>query len=270
MNKTNSLPQLSLFVAIAVLVSFLLIAPSFVQAIEILFEDNFRGGKLDGSGKWHVALGKWSIQGGELRNTSADKSLIMVADDHWDPEWVDYWCYAKIVMGAGAEPAIFWRFHSDGSQGGNFSPAGSLPKRMQESGRRHVIYWWFKKGGGAVVQRDIRTIIKPFEITETKTSLNAGKEYYIKIENGAKLYKLYLSDNAAGVASGNFGEPIVDLEALGKKDVNIKGQGRIGFGTVNGKITVDDVFVTTPEGNPFSVESKGKLATVWGELKAGQ
>lgn len=268
MHKTNSLPKLSLLVTIGVLASFLLIAPSFVQAIEILFEDNFKGGKLDGSGKWHVALGKWTIQAGELRNTSADKSLIMVTDAHWDPEWVDYWFYAKISIGAGSVPAIFWRFHSDGSQGGNFSPAGSLPKRMQESGRRHVIYWLFEKGGGAVVQRDIRTIIKPFEITETRTKINAGTDYYIKIENAAKLYKLYLSDQAGAVAAGNYGDPIVDLEALGKKDININGQGRIGFGTVDGKIVVDDVFVTTPEGNPFSVEARGKLATVWGELKA--
>ena len=269
MYKTNSLPKLSLFVAIAVLASFSLIVPSSVQAIEILFEDNFKGGKLDGSGKWHVALGKWTIQGGELRNTSADKSLIMVADKHWDPEWVDYWFYAKISVTGGSEPAIFWRFHSDGSQGGNFSPAGSLPKRMQESGRRHVIYWLFNKDG-AVVQRDIRTIIKPFEITQTKTRVNAGTDYYVKIENAAKLYKLYLSDQPGAVAAGNYGEAIVDLEALGKKDLNIGGEGRIGFGTVNGKIVVDDVFVTTPEGNPFSVEAKGKLATVWGGLKAGQ
>ena len=271
MYKTNSLPKLYLLAAIAVLAIFSLIAPSFVQAVEILFEDNFRGGKLDGSGKWHVALGKWAIQGGELKNTSGDKSLIMVTDDHWDPEWVDYWFYAKVSPAGNSQPAIFWRFHSDGSQGGNFSPAGDLPKRMQESGRRHVIYWWFnKEGGGAVVQRDIRTIVKAYGITETKTELNGGKEYYLKIENAAKIYKLYVTDKAGAVAAGNFGDPIVDLEALGKKDLNIKGQGRIGFGTVDGKITVDDVFVTTPEGNPFSVEAKGKLATVWGELKARQ
>ena len=193
----------------------------------------------------------------------------MVTDAHWDPEWVDYWLYAKVSTSAGSEPAIFWRFHSDGSQGGNFSPAGSLPKLMQESGRRHVIYWLFNKNG-AVVQRDIRTIIKAFEITETKTKFNAGTDYYVKIENAAKIYKLYLTENAGAVAAGNFGDPIVDLEALGKKDLNIKGEGRIGFGTVNGKIVVDDVFVTTPEGNPFSVEARGKLPTVWGELKAGQ
>lgn len=266
MYKTNSLSKLSLFVAIAVLVSFSLIVPSFVQAIEILFEDNFRGGKLDGSGKWHVALGKWTIQGGELRNTSGDKSLIIVTDDHWDPEWVDYWFYAKIRTTGGSEPAIFWRFHSDGSQGGNFSPAGSLPKKMQESGRRHVIYWWFNQDG-AVVQRDVRTIIKAFDITKTKTKMGGGTDYYLKIENSAKYYALYLTDNPGAVAAGNYGEAIVDLEAIGKKDVNIQGEGRIGFGTVNGKITVDDVFVTTPEGNPFSVEAKGKLAAVWGELK---
>ena len=269
MYKTNSLPKLSLFVAIAVLASFLLIVPSFVQAIEILFQDDFKTGKLDGSGKWHVALGKWSIQGGELKNTSADKSLIMVTDAHWDPEWNDYWFYAKIISAGNSQPAIFWRFHSDGSQGGNFSPAGNLPKRMQDSGRRIVMYWWFNKpNGGAVVQRDIRTIVKPFAETETKTKLNGGTEYYLKIENAPKTYKLYLTDEAGGVLAGNFGDPIVDLEAIGKKDINSSGQGRIGFGTVDGKITVDDVFVTTPEGNPFSVEARGKLATVWGELKA--
>ena len=271
MHKTNSLLKPSLFVIIAVVASFLFIAPSFVQAIEILFEDNFKGGKLDGGGKWHVSLGKWTIQGGELKNTSADKSLIMVADAHWDPEWVDYWFYAKIIPAGNTQPAIFWRFHSDGSQGGNFSPAGELTKQMNASGRRHVIYWWFNKpDGGSVVQRDIRTIVKPFVETETKTSLNGGKEYYIKIENSAKLYTLYLTEKAGAVAAGNYGEPIVDLEALGKKDINIGGEGRIGFGTIDGKITVDDVFVTTPEGNPFSVEARGKLATVWGELKAGQ
>ena len=269
MHKTNSLCKLYLFAAIAVFTSFSLIAPSFVQAVEILFEDNFKGGKLDGSGKWHVALGKWTIQGGELKNTSDDTSLIMVTDDHWDPEWNDYWFYAKIVPAGNSQPAIFWRFHSDGSQGGNFSPAGDLPRQMQNSGRRHVIYWWFNKpDGGTVVQRDIRTIVKPYEITETKTRLNGGTEYYIKIENGPKTYTLYLTENAGSVAAGNYGEPIVDLEALGKKDINIKGEGRIAFGTVDGKITVDDVFVTAPEGNPFSVEAKGKLATVWGELKS--
>lgn len=271
MHKTNSLPKLSLFVAIAVLASFLLITPNFVQAIEILFEDGFKGGKLDGSGKWHVSLGKWTIQGGELKNTSADKSLIMVADAHWDPEWVEYWFYAKVTPAGNSQPAIFWRFHSDGSQGGNFSPAGDLPRQMQNSGRRHVIYWWFNKpDGGSVVQRDIRTIVKPFVETETKTSLNGGTEYYLKIENSAKTYTLYLTDKAGAVLAGNYGEPIVDLEALGKKDINIKGEGRIAFGTIDGKITVDDVFVTTPEGNPYSVEARGKLATVWGELKIGQ
>ena len=269
MHKTNSLCKLYLFAAIAVFTSFSLIAPNFVQAVEILFEDNFKGGKLDGSGKWHVALGKWTIQGGELKNTSDDKSLIMVTDDHWDAAWNDYWFYAKIVPAGKSQPAIFWRFHSDGSQGGNFSPAGDLPKQMQDSGRRHVIYWWFNKpDGGTVVQRDIRTIVKPYEITETKTKLNGGTEYYLKIENGPKTYTLYLTENAGSVAAGNYGEPIVDLEALGKKDINIKGEGRIAFGTVDGKITVDDVFVTTPEGNPFSVEAKGKLATVWGDLKS--
>ena len=50
------------------------------------------------------------------------------------------------------------------------------------------------------------------------------------------IYKLYLTDQPGAVAAGNFGEPIVDLEALGKKDLNIKGEGRIGFGTVDGKI----------------------------------
>ncbi len=269
MHKTNNLPKLYLFVAIAVLTSFSLITPSFVHAIEILFEDSFKGGKLDGSGKWHVALGKWAIQGGELVNTSGDKSLIMVTDAHWDPEWNDYWFYAKITPAGNSQPAIFWRFHSDGSQGGNFSPAGDLPKRMQDSGRRIVIYWWLNKpDGGAVVQRDIRTIVKPFEETETKTKLNGGTDYYLKIENAPNTYTIYLTENAGSVLAGNYGEPIVDLEALGKKDINSKGQGRIAFGTIDGKIRVDDVFVTTPGGNPFSVEARGKLATVWGELKA--
>ena len=271
MYKTNSLLKPSLLVAIAVLASFSFIAPSFVQAVEILFEDDFKGGRLDGTGKWHVTLGKWAIQGGVLKNTSADKSLIMVADDHWDPKWAEYWFYAKIIPTGKSQPTILWRFHSDGSQGGNFSPAGDLPKQMLKSGRRHVIYWWFNKpGGGAVVQRDIRTIVKPFEETETKTTLNGGKEYYLKIENAAKTYTLYLTENPGAVAAGNYGEPIVDLEALGKKDINNNGEGRIGFGTVEGKIVVDDVFLTAPGGNPFSVEAKGKLATVWGELKAGQ
>ena len=52
------------------------------------------------------------------------------------------------------------------------------------------------------------------------------------------------------------------------KDINIQGRGRIGFGSVDSRFKVDDVYVAEPDTNPFSVEAHGKLAITWGMLKS--
>ena len=255
------------FVAIVVLASLPFIVPNSVQAQNILFEDNFeKRAPLDGTGKWHVARGKWVLQRGRLVSQGRGKSLILVTDKHWDEAWRDYWFYSTINFN-GLSPLIFWRFHSDGSQGGEFTPAGDLPKRMAASGRRHVIYWWFnKEGSRSVVQRDVRTIVKEFEKTKTRTLLNGGTDYWVKIENQQKSYTLYLTENGAAAASGDYGAPIVDFT----KDANNQGEGRIGFGTINATIQVDNVFVTQPGINPLAVEAQGKLAATWGMLKSNR
>ena len=264
MYRTNSSPIQFLFVAIAVLASVSLIAPGLTQAGEILFEDDFRGGKVDGTGKWHTALGKWVIQGGSLSKQGADKGLILVTDDHWDDAWTDYWFFSTVTLTGGQELGVFWRFFTKGQQGGQFSNPGNLPKRLQGNESRHVIYWALNRAGkGSIVQRDIKTVSQPFAKTETKTKLKSGQDYWVKVENHPKGYRLYLTDNGAQAKSGEFGDAIVDV-----KDINIQGRGRIGFGSVDSRFKVDDVYVVEPDTNPFSVESRGKLATTWGMLKS--
>lgn len=264
MCKTNNSPIQFLFVAIAVLATVTLIAPSVTQAGAILFEDDFRGGKVDGSGKWHTALGKWAIQGGALVKQGADKGLILVTDDHWDDAWADYWFFSTITLTGGQELGIFWRFFTKGEQGGQFSNPGKLPKRLQGNESRHVIYWALnREGKGSIVQRDIKTVSQPFAKTETKTKLKSNQEYWVKIENHPKGYRLYLTDNGALAKSGEYGAAVVDV-----KDINIQGRGRIGFGAVDSRFKVDDVYVVEPDTNPFSVEAQGKLATTWGMLKS--
>ena len=71
-------------------------------------------------------------------------------------------------------------------RGVTFLPPAVCPNRCKRVGRRHVIYWWFNQGG-AVVQRDVRTIIKPFEITETKTKIGAGEDYYVQSRKFGKV-----------------------------------------------------------------------------------
>ncbi|MYE88555.1 hypothetical protein F4X33_06125, partial [Candidatus Poribacteria bacterium] len=120
-----------------------------------------------------------------------------------------------------------------------------------------------KDGNRSVVMRHIRHIVKEFEKTETKTKADRGEEYWIKIENHPAGYRVFLTDNGAAAASGNYGPALFDV-----KDFNIKGEGRIGFGTQEAAIEVDNVFVTEPEKNPFAVEAQGKLTTTWGLLKS--
>ena len=263
MYRTNNSPIQILFVAIAVLASVALIVPSLAQAGEILFQDNFRAGKVDGTGKWHTALGKFAIQGGALQKQGG-KGLILVTDDHWDDAWTDYWFFSTITPIGGKEVGVFWRFFSKGEQGGEFNELGKLPKRLQDNESRVVVYWALNRDGKlSVVQRDVKTVSQPFLKTETRTKLKINQAYWIKIENHPKGYRLFLSDNGALAKSGDYGAPVVDV-----KDITIGGRGRIGFGSVDSRFEVDDVYVVEPDTNPFSVEAQGKLATTWGMLKS--
>ena len=249
--------------AVITIVASVLILPSLTQAQKILFEDNFDKSKdkLNGTGKWHAVSGAWIIKNGKLvQNQRNGKNLILVSDSHWDEEWKDYWFYSTIHLAAGESPLLVWRFHSD--EGAGFAGKEALPPRMQQSLRRHVIYWALnREGKRSVVHRHIRHITKEFEKTETKTKLDRGVDYWIKIENHPKGYRFFLTDNGAAAALGNYGPALVDV-----KDVNMQGEGRIGFGTQEAIIEVDNVFVTEPEKNPFAVEAQGKLATTWGRL----
>ena len=253
-----------ILVVMSILAS-ILILPSLARAQKILFEDTFDKSKdkLNGTGKWHTASGSWVIKDGRLvQNQRNGKNLILVSDGHWNEEWNDYWFYSTVKLAAGASPLIIWRFHSD--EGAGFAAKDALPPRMQKSLRRHVIYWELnKEGKRSVVVRHIRHIVKEFEKTETKTKLDKGVDYWIKIENHQKGYRFFLTDNGAAAVSGNYGPALVDV-----KDFNIQGEGRIGFGTQESIIEVDNVFVTEPEKNPFAVEAQGKLATTWGQLKS--
>lgn len=252
--------------AVICILAGILVLPTLIQAGEILFEDNFDKSKdkLNGTGKWHTASGSWVIKDGRLvQNQRNGKNLILVSDEYWNEEWNDYWFYSTVKLAAGDSPLIIWRFHSD--EGAGFAGKDALPPRMQESLRRHVIYWELnKEGKRSVVVRHIRHIVKEFGKTETKTTLNRGVDYWIKIENHPKGYRFFLTDNGAAAALGNYGPALVDV-----KDININGEGRIGFGTLESIIEVDNVYVTEPKKNPFAVEAQGKLTTIWGLLKSG-
>ena len=262
-HKTSSQKQW-IFAAMFIAAS-ILILPTLTQAQKILFEDTFdkSNDKLNGTGKWHAVSGAWAIKNGKLvQNQRNGKNLILVSDGHWDEEWNDYWFYSTIHLAAGQSPLLVWRFHSD--EGAGFAGKEALPPRMQQSLRRHVIYWELNKDGKrSVVMRHIRHIVKEFEKTETKTKVDKGTDYWIKIENHPKGYRFFLTDNGAAAVLGNYGPVLVDV-----KDFNISGEGRIGFGTQEAIIEVDNVFVTEPEKNPFAVEVQGKLATIWGMLKS--
>ena len=241
--------------AIAIVAS-VLILPSLTQAQKILFEDTFdkANDKLNGTGKWHTVSGAWDINNGKLvQNQRNGKNLILVSDGHWDEEWNDYWFYSTIRLAAGQSPLLVWRFHSD--EGAGFGGKDALPPRMQQSLRRHVIYWELNKDGKrSVVIRHIRHIVKEFEKTETKTKVDKGTEYWIKIENHEKGYRFFLTDNGAAAILGDYGPVLVDV-----KDFNIQGEGRIGFGTLEAVIEVDNVFVTEPEKESFRCRSTGQV-----------
>ncbi len=262
-HKKNSQKQWIL--TVVSIVASVLIPPSLTQAQKILFEDTFDKSKdkLNGTGKWHTVSGAWRVENGQLvQNQRNGKNLILVSDGHWDEAWNDYWFYSTVKLAAGESPLIVWRFHSD--EGAGFGGKEALPPRMQESLSRHVIYWALnREGKRSVVHRHIRHVTQEYAKTETKTKLDRGTDYWIKIENHPKGYRFFLTDNGVAAVSGDYGPPLVDV-----KDFNLSGRGRIGFGTQEAAIEVDDVFVTEPEKNPFAVEAQGKLTTTWGRLKS--
>ena len=134
MHKDRSLPKQSLFMVITVLAIVPFIVPHLALANPIiLFQDEFEDRKLDVTGKWHPVSGQWAIANGRLVQTAiGGKSLIIVTDNYWDETWVDYWFYSTVRIVEGVNgPLIFWRYHSDGSEGGAFGD--NLPPRMKKS-----------------------------------------------------------------------------------------------------------------------------------------
>ena len=92
---------------------------------------------------------------------------------------------------------------STAMKGAGFGGKDTLPPRMQQSLRRHVIYLELNKDGKrSVVIRHIRHIVKEFEKTETKTKVDRGTEYWIKIENHPAGYRFFLTDNARSSSLG--------------------------------------------------------------------
>lgn len=231
----------------------LILCVSTVSA-EILFEDDFEGGKIDNA--------KWTPQGSWIIEDNADDHDVLGKKvlDVWGgdvglsvdefPEEFDYYADFK-AMQNGLTGFVF-----HGQDGNNIymhqvSTAGSGHTPQHIRWHRRVNGGWAAEPGafedGVDRQQDIWYRIK-FEVR---------KNYK---------FKAYL---------GEIGAEDNDLTLVSEWTDSQKAfeKGKIGFRMSGGnrageRAQYDNIVVATPEFDIFPVESKGKLAVTWGNLKS--
>ena len=222
---------------------------------EILFQDDFERLEID-LNRWAPQV-SWSIKDNNTRHDVLGRKVL----DVWGggaglsladfPEEFDYYADFKAMNGGsigfvfqGRNDANLY-MHEISTLGGDHTP-------------QHIR--WHRREGGVW---DLK--VTPFA-DERKRKRNIWYRVKFEVRRNAR-FKAYL---------GKVGAKWRDLGFVGEwsDSKEVFKMGKIGFHTWGGNrgaaahyAQYDNVFVTTPEFNIFSVEPRDKLAVVWGEVK---
>ena len=230
----------------------LIICASTVSA-EILFQDDFEGGKID-TALW-APQGSWVIEDNAEGHDVLGKKVLDVwgggvglSVDNF-PEEFDYYADFR-AMDGGLTGFVF-----HGQDGNNI-----YMHQVSTAGSGHTpqhIRWHSRIGGNWAVDP------KAFEDGEDREQ-NVWYRAKFEIRKNYK-FKVYLGDVGAETPDLTLVSEWTD----GNKSFE---KGKIGFRMSGGNragehAQYDNVVVSTPDFDVFPVEPKAKLAVTWGSLK---
>ena len=222
---------------------------------EILFQDDFERLEID-LNRWAPQV-SWGIKDNDTRHDVLGRKVL----DVWGggegltltdfPEEFDYYADFKAMNGGSmgfvfhGQDAANLYMHEISTSGGDHTP-------------QHIR--WHRREG------EIWTVEVTRFADERKRKQNVWYRVKFEVRKDAK-FKAYLGKVGAKWSDLVFVGEWVDSKEVFK-------MGKIGFHTRGGNrgaaahyAQYDNVFVTTPEFNIFSIEPKDKLTGTWGKLK---
>ena len=214
--------------------SFILIAYASICIGEVLFEENFEGGKIDQK-KWNPAP-TWVVKKGVL-DANGGEIGITVKNDFTDFEF-----YADFNM----------------LSANKFAPNFVLRAKDKDNCTLVQIVadarnqlWWFMRVGG-----NFKVDAKNFLANESGVQPELEKWYSIKLVAEGNRYELHL---------GKQGE---ELKLACKWTDKTHKRGSIGFREGNGEHCLYDNILVTTVGHSFAVNPHNSLSTMWGNIKS--
>ena len=216
--------------------SFILIAYASICVGEVLFEDDFEGGKIDQK-KWNPAP-TWIVKKGVL-DANGGEIGITVKNDFTDFEF-----YADFNM----------------LSANKFAPNFVLRAKDKDNCTLVQIVadarnqlWWFMRVGG-----NFKVDAKNFLANESGVQPELERWYSIKLVAEGNRYELHL---------GKQGE---ELKLACKWTDKTHKRGGIGFREGNGEHCLYDNILVTTVGHNFAVNPHNNLPTVWSRIKGGE
>ena len=215
--------------------SFILIAYTSICVGEVLFEENFEGGKIDQK-RWDPSAG-WVVKKGAL-DANGGEIGITVKNDFTNFEF-----YADFNM---VNPLFAPNFVLRAEDKDNCTLVQIVADARNQ-------LWWFKRVGG-----NFEVDAKNFKANESGVKPELGKWYSIKLVAEGNRYELHLAEQGK------------ELKLACKWEDKTHKRGSIGFREGGGEHCLYDNILVTTVGHNFAVNPHNNLPTVWSRIKGGE
>ena len=202
---------------------------------EVLFEENFEGGKIDQK-RWDPSAG-WVVKKGAL-DANGGEIGITVKNDFTNFEF-----YADFNM---VKPLFAPNFVLRAEDKDNCTLVQIVADHRNQ-------LWWFKRVGG-----NFEVDAKNFKANESGVKLELGKWYSIKLVAEGNRYELHLAEQGK------------ELKLACKWEDKTHKRGSIGFREGAGEHCLYDNILVTTVGHNFAVNPHNNLPTVWSRIKGGE
>ena len=215
--------------------SFILIAYASICVGEVLFEENFEGGKIDQK-RWDPSAG-WVVKKGAL-DANGGEIGITVKNDFTNFEF-----YADFNM---VNPLFAPNFVLRAEDKDNCTLVQIVADARNQ-------LWWFKRVGG-----NFEVDAKNFKANESGVKPELGKWYSIKLVAEGNRYEIHLAEQGK------------ELKLACKWEDKTHKRGSIGFREGGGEHCLYDNILVTTVGHNFAVNPHNNLPTVWSRIKGGE
>ena len=202
---------------------------------EVLFKENFEGGKIDQK-RWDPSAG-WVVKKGAL-DANGGEIGITVKNDFTNFEF-----YADFNM---VNPLFAPNFVLRAEDKDNCTLVQIVADARNQ-------LWWFKRVGG-----NFEVDAKNFKANESGVKPELGKWYSIKLVAEGNRYELHLAEQGK------------ELKLACKWEDKTHKRGSIGFREGGGEHCLYDNILVTTVGHNFAVNPHNNLPTVWSRIKGGE